>query len=169
MTFGLDTHDLRLRLRPADESDTGLILALIRELADFERLGHEVTACEEDLRRNLFGERLLAEVIIAEYDAKAAGFALFFHSYSTFLGKPGLYLEDLFVRPEHRGRRIGKALLVCLARIARERDCGRLEWSVLDWNEPAIGFYESLGARPMDEWTTYRVSGAALSTLAASE
>lgn len=144
-----------------------LILALIRELADYERLSHEVSATEEVLRSSLFGERPVAEVLIGESDSRPAAFALFFHNFSTFLGRPGIYLEDLYVRPEFRGRGIGKAMLARLARLAKERGCGRLEWWVLDWNEQAIEFYESLGAIAMDDWTVYRVTGSALDDLAA--
>ena len=152
--------------RSATEDDVPLVLSFIRELAEYERLSHEVVATEESLRENLFGERRYAEVLIAEQDGTPAGFALFFHNFSTFLGKPGIYLEDLYVRPEFRGAGIGKRLLGHLARLAKERDCGRLEWWVLDWNEPSIGFYKKLGAVPMDDWTVYRVSGTALEDLA---
>ena len=154
------------RIREATEGDVPLILSLIRELAEREKLSHEVVATEEALRESLFGERRYAEVLIAEHDGAPAGFALFFHNYSTFLGKPGIYLEDLYVRPEFRGSGIGKKLLVHLACLAKERGCGRLEWWVLDWNEPSIGFYKKLGAVPMDDWTVYRVSGSALEDLA---
>jgi GNAT superfamily N-acetyltransferase len=153
-------------IRAATPADTPTIAALIRALADYERLAHEVTLDEAELRAHLFGERRYAEVILAEQDGEVVGFALFFHNFSTFLGKPGIYLEDLFVKPEHRGAGHGKALLAELARIAVERGCGRLEWSVLDWNEPSIVFYRSLGATPMDEWTTYRLFGQALAALA---
>lgn len=156
-----------LIIRDATEKDTALILSFVRELADYEKLSHEVIAEEDELRNQLFGERPAAEVLIAECGGEPAGFALFFPNFSTFVGKPGLYLEDLFVRPEHRGNGIGKALLVRLAQIARERDYGRMEWSVLDWNAPSIAFYKSLGAVPMDEWTVYRLTGDALATLAA--
>lgn len=156
-----------LHIRPAAENDVPLILELIQGLAEYERLAHEVVATEEKLRHTLFGAKPVAEVLIAEQDGTPAGFALFFHNYSTFLAKPGIYLEDLFVKPSFRGKGIGKALLVRLARVAVERDCGRLEWSVLDWNEPAIRFYRSLVSRPMDEWTVHRVSGDALLQLAA--
>ncbi len=155
-----------VRVRAASEADVPLILSFIKELAEYERLSHEVVATEEALRRWLFGERPVAEVVIGEDGDEPAGFALFFHSFSTFLGRPGIYLEDLFVRPEFRGRRVGRALLVHLARLARERGCGRLEWSVLDWNEPAIGFYEGIGASPVGGWTVYRVTGEALERLA---
>ena len=153
-------------VREASAADVALILAFIRELAEYERLSHEVVATEDGVRESLFGERPYAEVLIAEHDGSPAGFALFFHNYSTFLGRPGIYLEDLYVRPEFRGAGIGKKLLVRLARLARSRGCGRLEWWVLDWNEPSIGFYEKLGAVPMDDWTVYRVSGPALEDLA---
>jgi GNAT superfamily N-acetyltransferase len=153
---------------PATESHVPQILSFIRELAEYERLSYVVTATEDDLRRSLFGKRPYAEVILAyEHDA-AAGFALFFHSFSTFLGQPGVYLEDLYVKPEFRGRGIGRALLERLAQIAVERSCGRLEWAVLDWNKPAIGFYKRLGAVPMDDWTTFRLTGEALHELANS-
>jgi GNAT superfamily N-acetyltransferase len=158
-----------LRIVPATENDAPLILALIRELADYEKLLPEVTATEEVLRASLFGERRAAEVWLAYEDEAAVGYALFFHNFSTFLGRPGLYLEDLFVRPAWRGRGYGRALLARLAQIALERGCGRMEWSVLDWNAPAIEFYKRLGATSMDEWTTFRLTGAALSDLAAAK
>ena len=155
-------------IRCATESDVDVIGELICGLAEYEKLAHEVAWTREQLKHNLFGPRPYAEVLLAEDDAtrQVVGFALFFHNFSTFLGKPGIYLEDLFVRPEHRGRGWGKALLRELAKLAIERDCGRLEWWVLDWNEPAIEFYKSVGARPMDEWTVYRVTGPALARLA---
>ncbi len=156
-----------IAIRPAVIDDAGLILAFIRELGEYERLAHEVVADEARLAAQLFGERPRAEVLIAEVDGAAAGFALFFHNFSTFVGKPGLYLEDLFVRPAFRGHGLGKRLMMRLAQIAVERDCGRFEWSVLDWNTPAIDFYRSLGATGMDEWTVQRVSGDALRALAA--
>ncbi|NKF22599.1 GNAT family N-acetyltransferase [Solimonas marina] len=156
-------------LRPAAPADAPLLLSLIRALADYEKLTHEVVATEDALREHLFGARPYAEALIAEHDGEAAGFALFFHNYSTFLAQPGLYLEDLFVKPEHRGRGIGKRLLIELARLATERGCGRFEWTVLDWNEPAIRFYESLGAELKREWIINRVSGAALRALAGRE
>ena len=155
-----------IAIRPAGPADAGLILAFIRELGEYEKLSHEVVADEAGLVEELFGKRPRAEVLIAEVDGAAAGFALFFHNFSTFVGKPGLYLEDLFVRPAFRGHGVGKRLMVRLARIAVERDCGRFEWSVLDWNTPAIDFYRSLGAAGMDEWTMQRVSGDALHALA---
>jgi GNAT superfamily N-acetyltransferase len=155
------------RIRPAAEADVPLILRFIRELAEYERLLHEVVATEERLRETLFGARPAAEVVIAEdADGEALGFALFFHNYSTFLARPGIYLEDLYVRPEARGRGAGRALLAHLARLAKERGCGRLEWWVLDWNESAIRFYRSLGAQPMDDWTVFRLTGDDLARLA---
>jgi GNAT superfamily N-acetyltransferase len=156
------------RISEATEEDVPLILSLIRELAEYEKLSDEVVATEDGLRDSLFGERRYAEVLIAEHGGAPAGFALFFHNFSTFLGKPGLYLEDLYVKPAFRGAGIGKKLLVRLASLAIGRGCGRLEWWVLDWNEPAIGFYRSVGAEPMDDWTVYRVSGSALEDLASS-
>jgi GNAT superfamily N-acetyltransferase len=156
-----------LSIRPATSADLPLIAALIRELAEYERLSDEVRFDEAVLGQKLFGARPYAEVLIGEVDGVAQGFALFFHNFSTFEGKPGIYLEDLFVRPEARGAGLGKALLIELARLAVERDCARLEWWVLDWNHPAIGFYKALGARPMDEWTVMRVDGEALEALAA--
>ncbi len=155
-----------LNIRRAVAADVPLIRELIEGLATYERLRHECVATDELLRASLFGDRPVAEVVIAEWNGEAVGFALFFHNYSTFLARPGIYLEDLFVRPEFRGHGIGKALLQHLAQLAVARGCGRLEWSVLDWNEPAIGFYKSLGARAQDEWTVYRVTGDALVTLA---
>jgi GNAT superfamily N-acetyltransferase len=153
-------------VRSASTEDVPLILSFINELAEYERLSHEVVATEEMLREHLFGERPVAEVLIAEHGGEAAGFALFFHTFSTFLGRPGIYLEDLYVRPEFRRAGIGHALLVHLASVARERGCGRLEWSVLDWNEAAIGFYRGIGASPVSGWTVYRVTGEALEGLA---
>jgi len=155
-----------LTIRGAVAADVPQILAFIKALAVYEKLEHMVVADEAKLAKTLFGERPVAEVRIAEWQNKPAGFALFFHNYSTFLGRPGIYLEDLFVLPEYRGNGIGKALLIHLAQLAVQRDCGRLEWSVLDWNTPAIEFYKALGAVPMDEWTTYRVTGEALPALA---
>src|SRR6266540_3167088 len=178
---------IHLRINSATEADIPLILHFIQELANYERLAHEVVATEDRLRDTLFGPHPAAEVLIARVarsdsspvadraartDAsqsdphEPAGFALFFSTYSTFLARPGLYLEDLFVRPHWRGAGIGRALLTHLARLAVQRDCGRLEWAVLDWNEPAIGFYRRLGARPLDDWTTFRLTGDALTTLA---
>jgi GNAT superfamily N-acetyltransferase len=157
-----------LALRPATPADVPLVLRLIEGLAEYERLRDQCVATEAALHASLFGARPEAEVVIAELDGEAAGFALFFHNYSTFLARRGLYLEDLFVWPHLRGRGVGKALLVHLARLAVERGCGRFEWAVLDWNESAIGFYRSLGARPMDDWTVMRVDGDALARLAAA-
>lgn len=159
---------MTLTIRPATPADLPLIAALIRALADYEKLAHAVRFDEATLGAKLFGDRPYAEVVIGEIDGTAQGFALFFHNFSTFEGKPGIYLEDLFVQPEARGAGLGKALLAHLAKLCTERDCARLEWSVLDWNAPAIGFYESLGARLMDEWTVMRVDGAALADLSAS-
>lgn len=153
-------------VRPATRSDVPLIFRLICDLAEYERLRHEVRADAAGLAARLFGERPYAEVLIAEIDGAPVGFALFFHNFSTFEGKPGVYLEDLYVDPAVRGRGAGKALLKRLAGIAVERDCGRLEWAVLDWNQPAIGFYKRLGARPMNDWTVYRLDGDALTALA---
>jgi GNAT superfamily N-acetyltransferase len=153
-------------IRPARLDDAPTIASLIRELAAYEKLEDEAKASPDDLARHLFGDRPAAEVLMAEVDGSAVGFALFFSTFSTFRGQPGLYLEDLFVRPEHRGKGIGKALLASVARIAVERGCGRLEWSVLDWNTPSIDFYRSQGAAPMDEWTVFRVADQALIQLA---
>ena len=150
----------------AVEDDLPLILELIQGLAEYERLRDQCVATEEKLRATLFGERPAAEVLIASLDDVPSGFALFFHNYSTFLAQRGVFLEDLFVRPEARGMGVGRSLLAALARLAIERDCGRLEWNVLDWNESAISFYTSLGAVPMEEWTTFRVTGSALDKLA---
>lgn len=158
----------QVRISPATEADVPIILELIRGLAEYEKLSHEVVATEQLLREHLFGPRPVAETRIAYLDQTAVGFALFFHNFSTFLGRPGIYLEDIFVRPQHRGKGIGKALLKEVARVAAERKCGRLEWSVLDWNEPAIRFYQSLGAKPMSQWTIYRMTGDAIRKLADS-
>lgn len=155
-----------ITIRTAVEQDVPVILEFIRGLAKYERLEHEVVATEDSLRQTLFGPRPYAEVVLACDADEPLGFALFFHNYSTFLGKPGIYLEDLFVYPEARGQGIGKALLVWLAKTAVERDCGRLEWSVLDWNEPSIGFYKSLGAVLKSEWQIFRLTGEALTELA---
>ena len=154
-------------LRPAREVDVPVIRHLIRELAEYERLLPEAVVTEDDLRAGLFGPRPHAEVLIAEAAGEVAGFALFFHTFSTFVGKPGLYLEDVYVRPEHRRRGLGTAFFRRLARLAVERGCGRLEWSVLDWNEPALRFYRKIGAVPMSEWTVQRLAGDGLRRLAA--
>ena len=154
------------RIEQAGAEHAPLILSFIKELADYERLSHEVVATEESLKNSLFGEHPAAEVIIGYYRDAPVCFALFFHNFSTFLGSRGLYLEDLYVKPEMRGRGIGRAMLSHLARLAKQRDCGRFEWAVLDWNEPAIRFYKSLGAVAMDEWTTFRMTGASLDRLA---
>ena len=155
-----------LTLTMANEQDLPQILAFIRALAEYERLADAVVATEEALKATLFGERRYAECVIARWEGEPAGFALFFHNFSTFLAKPGLYLEDLFVRPELRGKGVGKALLQFLAKLATDRQCGRFEWAVLDWNESAIGFYKSIGAEPVDEWTIFRLKGEALARLA---
>jgi GNAT superfamily N-acetyltransferase len=149
-------------LRSATAADVPFILALIRDLAAFEKLSHEVVATEEKLRRTLFGDPPAAHVVIAEADGQPAGFALYFFNYSTFLAQPGLYLEDLFVKPGFRDRGIGRTLLLHLAKVAHARGCGRMEWSVLDWNEPAKGFYRSLGAVQLDDWRIFRLTGSAL-------
>ncbi|MCE2902151.1 MAG: GNAT family N-acetyltransferase [Gemmatimonas sp.] len=160
---------MTVTLRPASTADVPAIRDLIEGLADYERLRHECQATDALLQEALFGGRPYAEVVLAEADGEVAGFALFFHNFSTFLARPGIYLEDLFVRPAFRGRGIGTALLVHLAQLAVARGCGRLEWSVLDWNVDAIGFYTRLGARPQDEWTVYRVTGDALTQLASGD
>ena len=165
-------HPIRTRvpnfvIRFAEEEDTALVLSFIKGLAAYEKLSHEVTATEDLLRQTLFGNRQVAEVIIGEYHGDPVAFALFFHNYSTFLGRRGIYLEDLFVQPEMRGLGFGKALLAYLAKVATERKCGRVEWAVLDWNEPAIRFYRKLGAATMDDWTVHRLTGVALNRLAA--
>ena len=159
---------MSISIRPAAATDLPLIAQLIRDLAEYERLADEVRFDEAVLGQKLFGQRPYAEVVIGELNGEAQGFALFFHNFSTFEGKPGIYLEDLFVRPAARGSGLGKALLSHLAGLALERDCARLEWSVLDWNEPAIGFYKNLGARLMDDWTVMRVDGADLARLGAA-
>lgn len=160
---------MSLRIAPARAEDVPLILDFIRQLAEYERLAHEVAATEQTLRETLFSERPYAEVLIAYWAEAPVGFALFFHNYSTFLAKPGIYLEDLFVNPSARGKGIGKALLTQLAELAIERGCGRVEWSVLNWNAPSIEFYRRMGAKPQDEWTTYRLTGEALGQYAKSD
>lgn len=161
----IPTKNEHFKIRFAEEKDVKLILDFIKELADYEKLLHEVVATEEILMDSLF-VRKSAEVIIGEHDGKPVGFALFFHNFSTFLGRPGIYLEDLYVRPEMRGKGYGKILLAFLAKLAIERNCGRFEWWCIDWNEPSINFYKSIGAVPMDEWTVYRVHNQALIDLA---
>lgn len=156
---------MKVSYRKAVEKDTAVIHRFIKELARYEKLEHEVVASKEALRRSLFGEHPYAEVILAEADGKEAGFVLFFHNYSTFLAKPGIYIEDLYVKPEYRGRGIGKGLLAYVASLALERGCGRVEWWVLNWN-PARKFYDNLGARAMNEWVVYRLTGERLAELA---
>ena len=156
-----------LRILPARSEDVPIILSLIRALGEYERLSHEIVATEDGLRAWLFGERPAAEVVLASVNDTVVGFALFFHNFSTFLGRPGLYLEDLFVKPEWRGRGIGQRLLVHLASLAVERGCGRMEWTVLNWNEPALRFYERMGARVMQEWKLCRLTGDSLTHVAA--
>ena len=156
-------------IRPARVEDVPVILELIRELATYERAPDEVTATEEQLVDVLFGQKPVAEVLLAFEGKSPIGFAVFFHNFSTWLGRPGLYLEDLFVKPEKRGKGYGRALLVDLAKIARDRACGRMEWAVLNWNEPAIKFYRALGAEPLDEWTVFRLTREGIAELAKSE
>ena len=153
-------------IRPATAADVPIILELIRALATYERAPNDVTATEDGLSKVLFGEKPAAEVLLAFENETAVGFAVFFHNFSTWLGRPGLYLEDLFVRPEDRGKGYGRALLIHLAKIARDRGCGRMEWAVLDWNEPAIQFYRKLGAKSMDEWTVFRLKRDGIAKLA---
>jgi GNAT superfamily N-acetyltransferase len=154
------------QIRFASARDIPVILRLIRDLAEYERAPDEVIATEELLAKNLFGDHPAAEVLLGEEEGEPVGFALFFHNFSTWMGRRGLYLEDLFVKPEKRGKGYGRALLVRLAQIAQERECGRMEWAVLDWNEPAINFYRSLGARPNDDWTIFRLTRDAIAGLA---
>ena len=161
----INTKVNNFKLRFAEEDDTKLILDFIKELADYEKLLNEVVATEEVLNDSLFVQKR-AEVIVGEYDGKPVGFALFFHNFSTFLGKPGIYLEDLYIKPEMRGKGLGKIMLSFLGKLAVKRNCGRLEWWCIDWNEPSIKFYKEMGAKPMDEWTVYRVDDIALSNLA---
>lgn len=156
----------KVQIRKASADDAEVILSFIKALAEYEKLSHEVVATPQKLRETLFGEKSYAEVLILEENGTPAAFALFFHNYSTFLAKPGIYLEDLFVHPEFRGKGFGKKLLLKLAELAVDRDCGRLEWSVLDWNTPALDFYKSLGAVPQSEWTAQRVTGETLKRLA---
>lgn len=161
----IDTKMNDFKLRFAEPKDAALILGFIKELAEYERMSKDVVATEEVLKESLF-ERRMAEVIIGEYKDKPVSFTLFFHNFSTFLGRPGLYLEDLYVKPEMRGKGIGKIILSFLAKLAIDRKCGRLEWSCLDWNEPSVKFYKQMGATPMDDWTVYRVADETLDTLA---
>jgi GNAT superfamily N-acetyltransferase len=153
-------------IRTGTEEDAPVIFSLIKELAEYEHLAHEVVASVDDIRRTLFGERPFAETLIGEYGDLPISFALFFYNFSTFMGKPGIYLEDLYVQPEHRGKGFGSKMLAHIAALARERNCGRFEWSVLNWNTPAIRTYEKLGATPMKDWTLYRLSAEALDRLA---
>ena len=154
----IQKKDNNLKIKKAKLKDVPLVLSLIKELAEYEKLTHEVIASEKDLSRNLFGPKKFAEVLLGYYNNEPTGMALFFHNYSTFEGKPGIYLEDLYVKPEFRGKGIGKALLLKLIRIAGKRKCGRVEWAVLDWNQPAIDFYKKLGAEPMDSWKIFRLT-----------
>jgi GNAT superfamily N-acetyltransferase len=160
--YRIDEHTL---LRFAEKKDTALLLLFIRDLAEYEHLSDQVQAEEKSLGEYIFSDKR-AEALICEYDGAPAGFSLFFHNFSSFAGRPGLYIEDLFVKPEFRGRGLGKLLLAFMAKIAVERDCGRLEWACLNWNEPSIAFYKSKGARPLSEWTAYRVTGEELKALA---
>ena len=160
--------DMNFAIRPARIEDVPVILQLIVDLATYERAPNDVSATEKQLAEVLFGEKPSAEVLLGFEDETPVGFAVFFHNFSTWLGKPGLYLEDLFVKPEARGKGYGRALLIELARIARDRGCGRMEWAVLDWNDPAIQFYRKLGAKPMDEWTVFRLTGDGIGRLAES-
>ena len=165
MTERISTPDPKFTIRFAEPGDTPLILSFIKALAEYEDMLNLVVATTEGLKKSIFEENH-AEVLIGEYEGEPVGFALFFHNYSTFLGQSGLYLEDLFIYPEYRGLGLGRILLSFLAKLALKRGCGRLEWACLDWNAPSIGFYKSLGAIPMDEWTTYRLTGKALDDLA---
>ena len=153
-------------IRAATENDAAVILSLINDLAEYEHLTHEVEATAEDIRQSLFGERPVAEALIGEIDGIAISFALFFYNFSTFLGKPGIYLEDLYVKPQYRSNGFGRRMLAHIARLVKKRNCGRFEWSVLDWNEPAIRTYDKLNAKPMKEWILYRLTGEALDQLA---
>ena len=155
------------KIRPATENDAGTIYALIKELADYERLSHEVVATEDDIRQSLFGERRFAEVLIGEHEDVPISYALFFYNFSTFNGKPGIYLEDLYVKPQYRSNGFGRRMLAHIARLAKKQNCVRFEWSVLDWNEPAIRTYDRLNAKPMKAWILYRLTGQALDDLAA--
>ena len=152
-------------IKPATKNDAGIILELIKDIAEYEKLSNQVEATEESIVKYLFGEKAFAECLIGFENNVPIGFALFFHNYSTFVSKPGIYLEDLFVKEKYRGKGYGKKLLLSLVKIAHERNCGRVEWSVLNWNKPAIDFYESLGATPMNEWTVYRLNQEAINKL----
>jgi len=154
----MEKNSEKIKIRSAEIKDSKIILQLIKELSVYEKLSHTVINSEESIKENLFGKKKYAEALIAEYENQPVGFALFFHNYSTFVGKPGIYLEDLFVQPEMRGRGVGKKLFLELIKLTKERNCGRVEWSVLNWNIPAIDFYKSMGAIPMDEWTVYRLT-----------
>jgi len=162
----MESMQPHIEIREAVPADVPGILQFVRELAAYEHLSHEVTATEELLSRNLFGEGSAVGVLLVSLDGADAGFAVYFHNFSTFLGKPGIYLEDLYVRPECRGRGCGKAIMVHLARLACRLDCGRFEWAVLDWNKPSLDFYQSIGARPLSDWTVQRLTGEALAGLA---
>lgn len=157
----------KFEIKPATKQDIPLLLEFIKELAEYEKLSHEVVATEEILTESFFGAKTHVEAIIGYLNEKPVTFAIFFHNFSSFLGRPGIYLEDLFVKPEARGKGLGQKMLTHIATIAKSRNCGRFEWSVLDWNETAIGFYKRLGAKPMDEWTVFRVTGNALDELSA--
>ena len=159
----------KFEIRPANEADAPIILALIKELAEYERLSHEVVATVDDIRSSLFGKQPFAEALLGEYEDIPIGFALFFYNFSTFKGKPGIYLEDLYIKPDYRSKGFGRKMLAHIARLAKERSCVRFEWSVLDWNEPAIRTYEKLHARPMKEWILYRLTGDTLDDLAAEK
>ena len=155
----------KIKIVSAKKEKVSLVLLFIKELAEYEKLPNEVTATERLLKKTLFGKHSVAKVLIAYYENEPAGFAVYFFNFSTFVGKPGLYLEDVFVKPEFRGKGIGKAILIYLAGIAKKNDCGRFEWAVLDWNKSAINFYKSIGAKPMDEWTVYRLDSEAINVL----
>ena len=154
----MEKNSEKIIIRSAEIKDSKIILKLIKELSVYEKLSHTVINSEESIKENLFGKKKYAEALIAEYENQPVGFALFFHNYSTFVGKPGIYLEDLFVQPEMRGKGVGKKLFLELIKLAKERNCGRVEWSVLNWNIPAIDFYKSMGAIQMDEWSVYRLN-----------
>ena len=155
----------KIKIVSAKKEKVSLVLSFIKELAEYEKLSLEVTATEKLLKKTLFGKKSVAKVLLAYYENEPAGFAVYFFNFSTFVGKPGLYLEDVFVKPEFRGKGIGKAILIYLAGIAKKNDCGRFEWAVLDWNKSAINFYKSIGAKPMEEWTVYRLDSEAINVL----